>query len=303
MILIDTHVHLIDTHVHLIEPERFDYPWLAAVPELAGSWDVDRWSKEAETAETAETAEATEPADEPSLTEGIFMEVDVAESDMKSEAAHFCRLAADPSTRLVGVIAACRPESDGFEAYFDTIDNPYLVGLRRVLHVAPDGTLNSPLLTRNLNLLADRDLPFDLCLRPDQLAGAIELVDACPRTQFVLDHAGNPPVLTDKLRSWKTDIASLALRPNVACKISGIVNHVPMSADPSDTLQPVIDHVAERFGTHRLLFGGDWPVCTLRGFSLGDWIGLAGKLIADWSQDEQNAFFEGNARRVYGIRK
>ena len=283
---------MIDTHVHLIEPQRFDYPWLAAVPELDGTWSVDKWADE--------TEHDGQPEDF-ALTEGIFMEVDVAESEMKSEAAHFCTIAADSSTRIVGVIAACRPEAEGFEEYFDAIDNQYLVGLRRVLHVAPEGTLDSTRLVENLRRLADRDLPFDLCLRPDQLAGAVDVIDACPHTQFVLDHAGNPPVLSDAFPAWKSDLANLALRPNVACKISGLVNHVPVTEDPHETLRPVIDHVADRFGIHRLLFGGDWPVCTLRGFGLGDWISLARNLIADWSQDEQNSFFERNARSLYGI--
>ena len=175
------------------------------------------------------------------------------------------------------------------------------MGLRRVLHVAPEGTLDSSRLVENLRRIGDRDLPFDLCLRPDQLTKVIDIVDSCPHTQFVLDHAGNPPVLTDAFGAWETDIANLALRPNVACKISGLVNHVPDTEDPLETLQPVIDHVAARFGLHRMFFGGDWPVCTLRGFGLGDWIRLARKLVADWSHDEQSAFFESNARGVYGI--
>ncbi len=283
---------IVDTHVHLIEPNQFDYPWLGAVPELAGTWSVDKWA-----AETGQVG----PPESSAVTTGIFMEVDVAESEMKSESAYFCPVAADSSTRIVGVIAACRPELDGFEEYFDTIDDQYLVGLRRVLHVAPEGTLDSPLLVENLKRLAERDLPFDLCLRPDQLIKVTEVVDACPYTQFVLDHAGNPPVLAEAFSSWKTDVANLALRPNVACKISGLVNLVPVTEDPHESLQPVIDHVADRFGIHRLLFGGDWPVCTLRGFNLRDWIHLARKLVAEWSHDEQSAFFESNARSVYGI--
>ncbi|MFC2085938.1 amidohydrolase family protein [Bacteroidota bacterium] len=279
-------MHTIDTHVHLIDPVRFNYPWLSDVPELSGTWDFDRWSREAERA---------------GVTEGIFMEVDVAESDMKSEAAHFRQTVADPSSRLVGVIAACRPEFDGFEAYLDAIESSHLVGLRRVLHVAPEGTLDSPHLVPNLRLLADHDLPFDLCLRADQLVSVLDLVDACPRTQFVLDHSGNPPVLTDGFDAWRSDIASLALRPNVVCKISGLVNHVPETEDPLNALQPVIDHVADRFGIHRLLFGGDWPVCSLRGFDLGDWADLARELVSSWSQNEQNSFFSGNARRLYGV--
>jgi predicted TIM-barrel fold metal-dependent hydrolase len=228
------------------------------------------------------------------------MEVDVAEHHLESEAAHFCKVANEAESPIIGVIAACRPESEEFEPQLDSIEDPALIGLRRVFHVAPEGTLQAPNLIPNLRLVGLRDLTFDLCLRPDQLRQVIPIVDACPHTRFVLDHAGNPPISSDEYPDWEDAIKALAMRPNVACKISGLVNHIPESLTPLVALHPVIDYTAETFGIDRLLFGGDWPVCKLAGFDVDSWVKLLRKLTLAWSDDERNALFEENARRVYG---
>jgi predicted TIM-barrel fold metal-dependent hydrolase len=280
---------MIDTHVHLIDPDQFEYPWLADVPDLSGSWSLARWSVEAR---------------EAGVSSGILMEVDVAESDRESEAEYFCKLATEPANRIAGVVAACRPETDSFKQQLDRLDHPNLVGLRRVLHVAPEGTLQSPHLVGNLKMLAKRGLPFDLCARADQLIDVLRLTEACPDTQFVLDHAGNPPVGRPEYRDWETSIAALALRPNLVCKVSGLVNHLRTSSehkDPIKTLRPVVDYVAHKFGMHRLMFGGDWPVSTLAGFDLPAWATLIREIAGDWSLADQESFFETNAHRVYGI--
>jgi predicted TIM-barrel fold metal-dependent hydrolase len=277
---------MIDTHVHLIEPELFSYPWLESVDQLSGTWNLARWSVDARSA---------------GISAGILMEVDVGEDQLQSEAAHFGSLATEPGNLVDGIVAACRPELEGFEKQLDDLAHPKLVGLRRVLHVAPEGTLDSPHLAGNLRMLAKLGLAFDLCARPDQLIDILRLIEDCPDTQFVLDHAGNPPVGLPTYNDWSTSIAALALRPNLVCKISGLVNHVPDGKDPLKSLQPVFDHVVHKFGTHRVVFGGDWPVCTLADFQLGDWTNLALQLTEDWSQSDQDAFLENNARAVYGL--
>lgn len=283
---------MIDTHVHLIEPDRFAYPWLADVRDLDGTWNLARWSVHARRA---------------GIQRGIFMEVDVAESDRASEALYFYQVAADPASLIDGVVAACRPEYDGFEAQLDALDNAHLVGLRRVFHVAPEGTLDSPNLVDNLRKVGERDLTFDLCLRPDQLERVLRIIDACPNTQFVLDHCGNPPIRTPAYAEWKANIRALALRPNLVCKVSGLVNHIPekkgrKKRTPLQILEPVLDWVAGKFGSHRILFGSDWPVSTLAGFELEDWASLLGELTEDWSEAERKALFLENAERVYGVR-
>lgn len=277
---------MIDTHVHLIKPEFFSYPWLEDVPALEGSWTLSRWRPDATAA---------------GIVYGIFMEADAAPTDSKREAQHFYGIADQDGSPLLGVIAACRPELPGFNEYLDQIENPRLVGLRRVLHVAPDRTMQAPLFVQNLALLWTRNLTFDLCVRADQLPETIALVDACPDTQFVLDHAGNPPLATDDMDTWRDNIEELSRRPNVACKLSGLVNHIKDLDKAVSSIRPVFFHAMDCFGPNRLVFGGDWPVCILAGYSLQDWVDMAIEITLDWTKGEREALFIKNAMRIYGL--
>jgi len=277
---------MIDTHVHLIKPEFFSYPWLEDVPALDGTWNMARWRP-------AATASG--------IVYGLFMEVDVAPTDSLREAKHFYEIASQDGSPLLGVVAACRPELPGFYDYLDQIDDPKLVGLRRVLHVAPDGTMRTPLFVKNLARLWTRGLTFDLCVRADQLREAAALIDACPDTQFVLDHAGNPPIGTDDMDAWRDDLEELGRRPNLACKLSGLVNHVKDPDKAISSIRRVFFHARDCFGPNRLMFGGDWPVCLLAGYELREWAEMAIEISLEWSKGDRDAFFDKNARRIYGL--
>ena len=278
---------MIDTHQHLIEPNRFHYPWLVEVPQLQDTFDLPLYLSK-----TSDTA----------ISGTIFMEVDVAPEDQAAEAAHFCELADDPSTSLLGVIAGCRPEHDDFAEQVRRLKHPKLVGLRRILHTVDEAIGKSDLFRGNIATLADHNLTFDLCVRPDQLLTAIEIVNAAPQTVFVLDHCGNPPMADKKaLANWQEDIAHLADLPNVSCKVSGLVNNLADTTDTITSLRPVVEYVAAHFGPERLLFGGDWPVCLLANTELSSWTSIARTLLSDQSEKVQNAFFTENARRIYHL--
>ena len=47
------------------------------------------------------------------------------------------------------------------------------------------------------------------------------------------------------------------------CKVSGIVASAAPDPWTADDLAPIINHVLDTFGPDRVMFGGDWPVCTL----------------------------------------
>jgi predicted TIM-barrel fold metal-dependent hydrolase len=282
---------MIDTHLHLIEPQLFAYPWLAGAPQLQSGHGFTDWQPLAARA---------------GIRGSLFTEVDVAEDDIAREAKHFCQLADETAegdrSGILGVIAACRPERDDFVRQLDRMAHPRLRGLRRVLHVVDDAVSESEPFRRHIALLADYGLTFDLCLRADQLALGLELARSAPATQLILDHCGNPPLADEvAVRQWREDIARLAEEPNVACKVSGLVNHVPASADALLALQPVVDHVADCFGWQRLIFGGDWPVSRLAGRDLPHWAELAHRLLARQPQDTVAAFFTDNAQRIYAL--
>lgn len=277
---------LIDTHQHLIYPDQLAYPWIGDVPALQKPFTLEDYAQLTEGA----GIEAT-----------VFMEVDVAESDQVKEATFFAEQAERGDVTLTGVIASARPESEGFAAYLDAIAGPRLKGLRRVLHVVDDSVSQSALFRDNLKLLAERNLPFDLCLLPPQHHLGLDLADACPDVTFVLDHCGNPAISqANQFESWKQGVQQFAERPNVHAKLSGIVASVGHPNARLDEIRPYLDATTEAFGPDRLVWGSDWPVCTLT-TSLPDWIKLFREWSSSLSADEEAKICHRNAKRIYHL--
>lgn len=145
-------------------------------------------------------------------------------------------------------------------------DEARLRGLRHFLSLEPDpGFMARSDFLHGLKCAADRGLTFDLLLRPDQLADAARLVGRLPGARFVLDHLGNPPVCNRDLEPWATDLRSLAGSGDVWCKVSGFLTTAAWGRWKPAEFSPFFDAALDVFGTERLLWGSDWPVCTCSG--------------------------------------
>lgn len=273
---------IFDTHLHLIDRSRLSYPWLAGLPPLDRDWDFDSY--------LATAARV-------GITDVLHMEVDVAEADIDRETAWVAELMARPGSPLRGAISAARPESPGFEAWLDRVDRRVVRGVRRVLHVVPDDVSQSDLFRRNLRQLGQAGLPFDICMLQRQLPLAIDLVDACPDTVFILDHCGVPDIAGGAFSDWAAAIRRIAERPHVNAKLSGISAYGPPDWT-LQTLRPYVDHLIHSFGPGRIVWGSDSPVCTLQS-SLSEWVATTHALLQDQSEADRAQMLSGNARRIW----
>jgi len=272
---------IIDTHLHLIYQDRLRYPWLAGEPKLNRDFPL---------------AEYLAEADKLGIETALHMEVDVAEADQEAETAFVAGIGAP----VVAAIASCRPENADFPAQLERIAaTPFVRGVRRILHTSPDELSQTPLFAENLRRLAQYDLSFDLCVLARQLPIALGLVRACPDVRFVLDHCGVPDIAAQALDPWRDGITRLAALPNVACKISGIVAYAAADWTPAD-LRPYVEHCIEAFGWDRVVWGSDWPVCTLTA-DLTRWVRATHALTAGCSDSERARLLSLNARRVYRL--
>ncbi|WP_171582845.1 amidohydrolase family protein [Bradyrhizobium australiense] len=173
-----------------------------------------------------------------------------------------------------------------------------LVGLRPMVQDLPDDDwLLRPALAPLLAAMARNSLVFDALVLPRHLPRLLRLADDHPDLQFVLDHCAKPRLATGELAVWQDDIASLAERPNIVCKLSGLATEAPPDWQVAD-LRKAVDHVVGCFGLHRLLWGSDWPVVNLAG-GYEKWFAAAEVLLAGVSPDEKAAVFGGNAARIY----
>jgi predicted TIM-barrel fold metal-dependent hydrolase len=270
---------IIDTHLHLIEPDRFSYPWTAEEPGLQKTFDLNAYRREAAALGIAAM---------------LHMEVGVADEDVAAETAYVTAL----GDGMIGAIAGCRPTRADFPAMAERLAaNPRVKGLRHVFQGNP-AIYDAPLLAENLRRLAALGLSFDLCIYGPELPRAIALAADCPDVQFILDHCGKPG--TGPLDQWRRDITALARLPNVVCKFSGLPSYAAPADWTVEDLRPAAEHVIAAFGWDRLVWGSDWPVCTLTG-SLTRWVEATHALLAGASPDEKRRLFSANAQRVYRL--
>ncbi|MBI2808799.1 MAG: amidohydrolase family protein [Planctomycetes bacterium] len=278
---------IVDTHVHLWDLTRFRLPWLEKNSPLARSHLI----KDFRTATTGLN-----------VVKGVYMEVDVDPKQLVAEAEYVLEICRQGNTPLVAAVIGGRPAAEDFGKYLQRFrGNRHLKGVRQVLHnpSAKAGFCLTPGFVRGVRLLGAQGLSFDLCMRPAEIGDAVKLVESCKDTRFILDHCGNGPVYAKNRTQWQRDMQALARMNNVVCKISGIVVQARKEWTAKD-LAPVINHSLNTFGPDRVMFAGDWPVCTLRA-TYRQWVEALGTIVSNRTAADQRKLFHDNAIRFYGL--
>ncbi|RZB14512.1 amidohydrolase [Streptomyces sp. F001] len=174
----------------------------------------------------------------------------------------------------------------------------YLKGIRHQVQGEPDPEwLLRAEVRRGLAAVADTGLVYDLVVLPNQLPACVKTAEALPQLTFVLDHLGKPPIASGEREPWETAVRSLAALSNTVCKFSGMVTEADLASWTVDDLRPYADVVLDAFGPDRLMFGSDWPVCTLAA-SYGQVFATAEQLLGPF---DRTRVFEATATRVYGL--
>lgn len=279
---------LTDTHVHLWDVENFNYSWLDDFPTLNTTHDLSDYDA------------ATGEADVETI---VFVECTESFDDETSRAeVEWVSSLAERDERIRGIVAHASLEK-GEEArpHLEWLEEqPLVTGVRRILQDDPNEFCLQPDFVDGVQLLSDFDFSFDVTIHSAQLPATIELVDRCPDVQFVLDHIGKPAIQDGALDPWRDRIEALAQRPNVTCKLSGVLTEADLEAWTQAEVQPYLDHVIDTFGFDRLMFGGDWPVVKLAA-DYTTWLEVVQTTIQDCSSTEKQKLFRGTAARVYDL--
>lgn len=289
-------MEIIDTHQHLWDLDRFSYSWTSSQSALNRSFKLSDYY---------------EATCDLMIAKSVHVEADVDEDFMLEETLAVLSLARDDDNPIAGVVAAARPEYDDFREYIDRIAGQRLLkGVRRILHTEPDELSTMTTFVENVKSLEEYGLTFDICVLGRQLPQAINLVEQCPNVDFILDHCGNPNLRSDagegEFERWNEHLQEIAGFPNVVCKISGIVVNTDLSGPTSqarwtvETLRPVVESVVACFGWDRVMFGSDWPVCTMAA-SFKQWVEALSLLTKDAGVENQRKLFYENALRIYRL--
>ena len=295
---------ILDAHHHVWDLAVRDQPFLASHPDLA---PLRRTFAIADLRPLAAAA-------------GVTSTVLVQTVSEPGETAEMLALAATEPliAAVVGWIDLTDPGAgDALAELAGLPGGGYLAGIRHPLLLDPDAAwLEQPEVRRGLAAVAEAALTFDLVARPFQLPAAVRAAAALPQLTFVLDHLGNVEVAAAVDQRWEAAVRQLAALPNTVCKLSGILG-VPGPAavscggpgaapgagpgtDPVAHLRPYFRVALDAFGPDRMMFGSDWPVCTLDA-PYGQVVSAARALVTGLSGPEQEAIFGGTARRIYAI--
>jgi len=232
---------------------------------------------------------------------GIERSITVQADQSEKETKFLLNLAAanDEIAGVVGWVDLADPNIEAHLQHFS--EYPKLRGFRHILQAEPDDRfmLREDFL-RGISCLARNNFTYDILIYARQLPAANELVRRFPLQKFVVDHLAKPSIKTGDIEQWSREIRRLARNPNVYCKVSGMVTEAEWKGWSEEDFRPYQDVIFEAFGSERLMFGSDWPVCLLAA-SYAQVKELVENYTRDLSAGEKANIFGLNAARFYGL--
>jgi L-fuconolactonase len=273
----------VDAHQHFWDPARYSYPWMAG-----------------DAMDPVRRAFAPDDLCDVLVAAGIDRTVLVQTLSDLEETREFLALDADFVAGVVGWVDLTSPKVD--DELDELLAGPgRLIGIRHQVHDEPDPNwLLRDDVRRGLAAVQRRGLAYDVLVRARELPAAIATARAFPDLQFVLDHIAKPRIMDGSDPAWSELMPGLAAAPNVAVKLSGMVTEADWSRWTADDLRPFVERVVGWFGTDRVLFGSDWPVCLLVG-SYGEVLAGLEAALPRLTASEREQLYGGNAERVYTL--
>lgn len=280
-------VPVVDAHHHFWTPARHDYYWMAGA-------DMDPIRRSFDPADLQPLLEAA----------GVNSTVLMQAAHSLAETREFLSIA--ERTRFVAGVVGWVDLTDAVVA--DTLaelktqpGGEALIGIRHLVHDEKDPQwLLRPDVQRGLAAVRDAGLAYDILVRPRELPAALATAKAFPDMRLVIDHIAKPPIASGEIEPWAAQMEPFRPLTHVFCKLSGMVTEANWSTWTPADLKPYVARVVDIFGPERVMFGSDWPVCTLAA-SYWDIKRALKEALPPLSQDEQAKVFGGNAIRFYDL--
>jgi L-fuconolactonase len=199
---------------------------------------------------------------------------------------------------LVGWVDFQKPDIAERLSYFSQF--PEIKGWRHIVQSEGSGFLLRKDFQHGIAQLRQFQYTYDLLIYHHQLEDAIAFVKDFPNQKIIIDHCAKPDIAGQEIDKWKTHMQEMASFPNVVCKLSGLFTESRWKQWKAGDFYPYLDVVFGAFGTERLLFGSDWPVILLSGMYV-QWTSLLRKYMEQFSEDDKDKVFSGNAVTFYGL--
>ena len=277
-------MEIIDAHHHLWDLDLFQYDWMPEDnPILRQSYVPDDLA--------------------PILEDCSVSGSVVVQADQTVEEAKFLLKCANDFPWIKGVVGWVDLQD---ERVGDTLDELIglgpLVGIRHQVEEENDQEwLLRKQTLAGLKAVSDRNLSYDLLLKPVHLKQIPSLCDELPGLRMVVDHIAKPNIVEQELQPWSDLISKLHPYKNLFCKVSGMVTEADHNNWKPQDLRPYVQIVREVFGIDRLMWGSDWPVCLLAG-DYREVMEAALFALGEISSEEAARFMSGSAEEFYRLR-
>ncbi len=200
---------------------------------------------------------------------------------------------------VVGWVDLRSPAGEDRLQYFSQFKK--IKGFRHIVQAEPDDEfLLRKYFCNGIKALKQFNFTYDILIYPKQLNAAIEFVSRFPDQPFVIDHLAKPFIKEGRMDNWEKAMTTLAGFENVFCKISGMVTEANWNTWKQSDFKPYLDLVFEKFGTKRVMYGSDWPVCLVAA-SYKSQLSIVENYLASFSESEKNEVMGGNAKRIYQL--
>lgn len=273
----------IDAHQHFWDVSRFRYPWM---PE----------------GESPLRRNFLPHNLEPILKRNRFDGSVVVQANVVIEETRWLLELAERHEFIRGVVGWVGLTDPSVGATLDELQrHPKFKGVRHLVHDEPDvNWLMREDVLRGLGELARRGIPYDLLLRPPHLPLVPRVAERVPELRMVIDHIAKPLIAARRMDGWAEDMEAAAKIAQVYCKLSGMITEDDPHGWKADHLRPYVQHVISQFGPDRLMFGSDWPVCTLAG-TWKEVLAAFTQAVGPQSIEAREKLLGGTAARFYGI--
>ncbi len=226
----------------------------------------------------------------------------VVEVERTAEETRWLASTAASDDLILGVVGWAELTNPSVQAELEQVaELPKLKGVRHPIHdeTDPDFVLRDDF-NRGISHLHRLGLSYDILIFEDHLPQTIKFVDRHPNQIFVLNHIGKPRIRHASIRLWLRNLLELARRPNVYCKLSGVLTEAEWDRWTPQMITPYIDAVLEAFGASRVMFGSDWPIVTLASTYKG-WIEMVRAAIEPLSDEERQWILWRSATEAYRL--
>jgi len=275
---------ILDTHHHLWDLSLRSYDWIKELPPDESEKISNNFLHEDILNESISN----------SVTETICVQAHQSE-----EETDWLLEIADKSELIKGVVGWVDLKSQKIEYALDKFQtNEKFVGVRHVLHdESNENWIMDSKVLNSLKILSKRKINFDFLVRPNHLKYIASVYEKIPELNGVIDHIAKPEIANNKFEPWASDIDELSKIGNLYCKISGIIEEMG-EGQTLDDVYKYSSHIIKSFGTQRIMYGSNWPVCLIKN-SYNYVLDLAKNISSDLSIIEKEDFFFNNGFNFY----